>query len=174
MLLCRCSACRLPLSLRGTLSMIPPEAVVASNPEELKRWRGRIIAAVGDYTITVLAKLNSFPRLLIYDCRTMRRRRTCPSLPSFYLKLHVNNPRSTITREAEAVVKKALRGGYTALEVGGEEDLLSLPAIFHAPLLSIVAYGYPGKGTLLVRVTPSVKKIVERMVGMFECDSEEP
>jgi len=54
------------------------------------------------------------------------------------------------------------------VHIKGEEDLLTLPAVLFAPLDSVVCYGQPGKGMVLVKVTEEKKrgalKIAEKMM----------
>ena len=52
--------------------------------------------------------------------------------------------------------------------VEGEEDLATLPAVLLSPTGSMVAYGQPGEGVVLVEVDESKKKEFEEYVEFFE------
>ena len=52
------------------------------------------------------------------------------------------------------VVKKALEGReHTHIVVKGEEDLLTLIAVLHAPKNAFVVYGQPHCGVVVVKAT---------------------
>ena len=73
-----------------------------------------------------------------------------------------------VTEEALNLVKLALKSNYTVgLRVDGEEDLLTLPVIRYAPVGTLVAYGQPDEGIVLVKITKnkkaSVKEIMNKM-----------
>ena len=53
--------------------------------------------------------------------------------------------------------------------VKGEEDLAALPAIAMAPLSSVIIYGLPDKGAVLVRVTESKKKEIQSLLDRMKC-----
>ena len=48
--------------------------------------------------------------------------------------------------------------------VDGEEDLLALPAIFLAPINSLVLYGQPNQGFVLVKITDTVRLIAMKIL----------
>jgi uncharacterized protein (UPF0218 family) len=117
------------------------------------------LVSVGD---TVSRNLHSHrlkPNLSITDNKSMRRK--VKSLTFEDKKVvHVKNPRGTITEEAFAAVKNALEKSFenhTHIIVDGEEDLLTLVAVLHAPKGSFVVYGQPYKGIVIVKVTPEKK-----------------
>jgi len=53
------------------------------------------------------------------------------------------------------------------LVVDGEEDLLALPAIIHAPRGSILYYGQPNKGLACVIVTNEKKHEALALLARF-------
>lgn len=77
-----------------------------------------------------------------------------------------------ISREAVEAIERCfasyvLRPGSYVLIIDGEEDLLVLPAILHAPLGSILYYGQPGEGLVEVRVTEEKKREVAGLLARF-------
>ena len=54
------------------------------------------------------------------------------------------------------------------MNVDGEEDLLALPAVLSSPEKSIVVYGQPGEGIVLVRVSAQSKKQVSKFVEQMQ------
>ena len=109
-------------------------------------------AVVGDFVAKNVLSSDLKPDLIVYDKRTLRMK-VDPikhDLPEIYVK---NNPG---TIDAEAWL--ALRGSVIlkrriAIVVEGEEDLLVLPLLAEMPLGSVIAYGQPYEGLVVVTVT---------------------
>ncbi len=78
------------------------------------------------------------------------------------LTLSAFNPAGTITKEAWIAVRASIdlarMGLKTALLVQGEEDLLGFPAAIFAPLDSILIYGQPDEGAVIVKIKEDVKR----------------
>ena len=70
----------------------------------------------------------------------------------------VRNDPGTISADAWAAVEEAVQRGDAIMIVDGEEDLLTLVAITVAPLGSIVAYGQPDEGLVIVQVDDQAKE----------------
>jgi uncharacterized protein (UPF0218 family) len=80
----------------------------------------------------------------------------------------VSNPAGTLADEAWQVIREAVvYEGRVKVLVEGEEDLLALVAVLSAPEGSVVVYGQPRRGIVVIDVTEDSKKkvreIVERM-----------
>jgi uncharacterized protein (UPF0218 family) len=124
--------------------------------------------AVGDTTSKNLHDYLMCPHLSIVDNQCMRKK--IKPLPDDSAEtLRVFNPQGTITEEALMAVKEALqRPKHTHIIVNGEEDLLTLAAVLYAPDGSIVVYGQPYEGIVVVKVTAEkrsqVKEILKAMV----------
>ena len=72
--------------------------------------------------------------------------------------LHIKNPQGTITGEAITAVREALESDdHFHIIVDGEEDLLALIAVLYAPERSLVVYGQPYEGIVVVEVTSGKK-----------------
>lgn len=76
--------------------------------------------------------------------------------------LTCKNPPGHITKTLVLAISKAIKqyirtGGKQIIKVVGEEDLAALPAILLAPLGSVVFYGQPGEGVVVVEVTEEEK-----------------
>lgn len=78
------------------------------------------------------------------------------------------NAASTINEKAWGVVEEAVRRGDSIITVEGEEDLLTLVAILSSPEQSIVAYGQPDEGIVLVRVSAEKKKEISDIVEQMD------
>jgi len=80
--------------------------------------------------------------------------------------VEVENPRGCITEELWNVLTDV--DCPLKVYVDGEEDLATLPAVLLSPPDSIVAYGQPGEGVVLVEVDESKKNEFKRYIEFFE------
>jgi uncharacterized protein (UPF0218 family) len=71
------------------------------------------------------------------------------------------NPAGTIDVDAWRAVDEAVRKGKSLVLVDGEEDLLTLVAIVAVPLGSLVVYGQPDQGIVIVRVRQEKKTEIQ-------------
>lgn len=77
----------------------------------------------------------------------------------------IDNPAGEITGEAWKAVRKASAlECSTKIIVEGEEDLLALPAALFASESSVVVYGQPGEGAVLMETDREVKDFVLDLV----------
>ena len=142
------------LLLTGTFS-----ATTAKLKALIDEEQPPMIVSVGD---TVSRNLHSHglnPNLSVTDNQSMRRQ-VKPATFEDKTVVHVKNPQGTITEEAFATMQKALEENeekHVHVVVEGEEDLLTLVAVVHAPEGSFVVYGQPYKGIVVVKVTPEKK-----------------
>ena len=74
------------------------------------------------------------------------------------------NPQGAIDLLAWEAVAEAVQSGDGAVLVDGEEDLLTLVAVIVAPVGSVVAYGQPAQGIVIVRVTAKKKSEIQAFV----------
>lgn len=121
------------------------------------------IITVGDMATKTILDAGVVPMLAIVDGKVGRK--PFPHVVNrLQSKVSVKSGPGFISREAD----KAIEGGlFRAIIIDGEEDLLVLPAIMHAPLGSILYYGQPGKGLVEVVVTQKVKRIGAKLLHGF-------
>jgi len=77
------------------------------------------------------------------------------------------NSQGTIASKSWDVISRAVNLGDSAVVVKGEEDLLVLVAVFVAPIHSLVVYGQPEKGVVLVRVSAEKKRELSRFLALM-------
>ena len=133
---------------------------------EIKNQNPPKIISVGDVVTKNLQDYNIPADLSIIDNQSMRNKFQSTSHTSEVIK--VKNPQGTITKEAIKEIKEALKNNkQTHIVVDGEEDLLALIAVLYAPKNSVVVYGQPYEGIVLVKVSPEKKteasKILKEM-----------
>ncbi|MGQ9506692.1 MAG: GTP-dependent dephospho-CoA kinase family protein [Candidatus Bathycorpusculaceae bacterium] len=127
-----------------------------------------VIISVGDTVSKNISETHVIPQLAIVDNRVMRR--SIQPIPTTAEKiLHVKNPPGTITEEAVTAIQTALKSNcHTKIIVYGEEDLLTLIAVLHAPQSAFVIYGQPYEGIVIVKVTPEKKTEVSEILKAME------
>lgn len=160
----------MPDSMRPELAL--PLGIVLTTKEmivqSIHRNSDAIIIAVGDQTTKTLLEYSAYISLIIIDHRVNRK-------PFDELKpiLHTLRAITTqvvsgpgyISQESIKAIAR-WRREYAEnkvsqlthiVEIDGEEDLLVLPVIDHAPFYSTVYYGQPGVGMVEVVVTEEKK-----------------
>jgi hypothetical protein len=123
-----------------------------------------MIISVGDALSQALLEHDIFPEVLIIDYKVMRK----PSVPLVadgYETMTIKNYAGTISDEAWTGVESAVKRDHKVkVIVEGEEDLLTLVAIISAPESSVVIYGQPHKGMVVVEVTSEKKREMRKIV----------
>jgi uncharacterized protein (UPF0218 family) len=123
----------------------------------VKREKPPKIVSVGDTVSRNLHEHQMNPQLSITDNKRMRRK-IKPRIFTGKNVVHVKNPQGTITEEAITAIREALESDERVhIIVDGEEDLLALIAVLHAPEKSLVIYGQPYEGIVVVKVTSEKK-----------------
>jgi hypothetical protein len=144
----------------GTLYEGIGEATVRRVSEDLGNPTKLI--SVGDVTTFHLLQAGIVPDVSVVDDRTQRQPASeqvvTGTKHSEYNELIVHNPPGTITGELlDALADALVSDRPCRIFVKGEEDLAALPAIIMAPNASVLLYGQPDEGMVLVKITSSKK-----------------
>ncbi|WP_297534604.1 GTP-dependent dephospho-CoA kinase [Thermococcus sp.] len=166
---------RLTEKLRRELKEPLGELVKGPIPEPYLRikeeLRGKTVITVGDVVTENVLKLGIPPSLALYDLRT-KRADYSPDINAKAIFMTVSNPPGTITKALLDAVRKAFRlierGRPVHILVSGEEDLGAIPAVLYAPLGSVVLYGQPDEGVVLIKVTPECKRRCAQILAKME------
>jgi len=127
-----------------------------------------LIVSVGDVVSENMTKHGISIRVAIVDNRVMRQPRN-PVRLKVDKTVHTTNSPGTITREAWLAVKEAIEDKHsTRIVVDGEEDLLALVALLHAPLNGLVVYGQPNEGIVAIKVTRQKKQEARRILEAMQ------
>ena len=164
-------ALRLPEHLRGDLSKIygrlltdEPSLNVKAVLKHIKSKPPPKVTIVGDFTLNAFLKAGYRPDLGIFDNKTRRAAFIISEPPTAC----VLNPAGLITDEATLTIKQALvSGSASMLSVKGEEDLLSLIAIMESPDGSLVIYGLPDRGMIVITVQKEIKEKIGMLLSQF-------
>lgn len=125
-----------------------------------KMLKDEQVIAIGDVVAENLLKVGIEPAVLIVDGRSRREDVEI----EIQCDITVKNPQSEITDE----LVDAIRKGYKRIFVEGEEDLAALPAILYAHENSVIVYGQPLEGIMVIRPTEENKKKVRETLELFE------
>lgn len=166
----------LPDSLRKTLRK--PLGKVIKKAISIKKYNfdSPMLITIGDIVTLNLFMKGTRPDLSIFDLKTRRHKLNKeyePLLKSFSKSqagMSTVNPPGAIQRRSVGVIKKAIdlfleTSGKQTIFVKGEEDLLTLPAILLSPLNSLVLYGQPGEGIVVIKVTEKKKYEVSMLLN---------
>jgi uncharacterized protein (UPF0218 family) len=151
---------KLPL---GELIAGSPEEVVRKLSEIVKKEKPTLTICVGDVISRRLFNSDVPVDVMIVDNKQMRKKLE-PFEFRVERKLYAENPSGTLRMGAWQAVKEAIERRNALLVIDGEEDLLTLPAILLAPENSIVVYGQPNVGAVVVRVDRNKRLEIELMV----------
>jgi len=118
---------------------------------------GSFVISVGDATTEKLLKYGIIPSLQILDGLEKRVKREMP-LANVKTTLNCTNPPAEITTESLNTIKKAFQSPTPVrIAVIGEEDLLVLPVVVFAPENSVVLYGQPNEGLVIVPINAEIR-----------------
>jgi len=124
-----------------------------------------IIITVGDRTTENLLQLGVKPQIQIVDGLEKRSKRVVPTDDKTNTKLFCKNPPGEITTESMKVIQEAFSSEPPVrILVDGEEDLLVIPVCMYAPENSVVMYGQPNEGLVIVTVTPEIRAKVQKIL----------
>ena len=127
-----------------------------------------IIITVGDRTTENLLQLDIKPQIQIVDGLEKRNKRTVPIDDTVNTNLSCRNPPGEITDESIQVIQKAFSSEPPVrIIIDGEEDLLVIPVCIHAPENSIVMYGQPNEGLVVVTITPEIRAKVQKILDVM-------
>lgn len=128
------------------------------------------IITVGDVVSAEFLKKGPKPDIIIVDFIVERAnakeeiKNTINEHPA--PQIEVNNPAGQITRELWNVIRDTK--SPVKIIVDGEDDLATIPAVLHAPLDSLVVYGQPKEGLVLVRVSEEKKREFKNIIEQFK------
>jgi uncharacterized protein (UPF0218 family) len=164
---------KLPESLR--LELRRPFGRIVNNDEltEVLQSRTGLLISVGDECSYSLIKRGINPDIVIYDLR-IKRKDVIGDIRDVLGEFNegeiiVHNQAGVIMDELIESVKSALSKGKGKILVKGEEDLAALVVMMYAPNGSLIVYGQPDEGAVLVTENEEVR---DRAVRSFESMEE--
>ena len=160
---------QLPENLRDQLKNPLGNLIKDNDPNKeniLKKiYAESIIITVGDKTTEIMVQLGLRPQIQIIDGLEKRNQRPVPADDAINTKLSCKNPPGEITEESMQVIQKAFScEPPVRIIVDGEEDLLVIPVCIFAPENSVVIYGQPNEGLVIVQITPEIRAKVQKIL----------
>lgn len=127
----------------------------------------RQVFTVGDVVTANLLKAARPPDVAIIDGHTMRQPFPGVHIPEYH-QLSVKNPPGGLTEDLIHATMIAASMPGTLIQVDGEEDLAVVPLAMHAPVGATILYGQPGKGVVMLTITPEMKMRAHELFSCFE------
>jgi len=116
------------------------------------------VITVGDATTEKMIQFGIIPSLQIVDGMEKRIKRDAPAGLSSITNFSCDNPAGEITDDSINIIKKILSSTQPSrLTVNGEEDLLVIPVCIFAPANSVVMYGQPNEGLVIIKITEEIR-----------------
>ncbi|KAG2474761.1 MAG: hypothetical protein NPMRTH4_60008 [Nitrosopumilales archaeon] len=154
---------RLPENLRDQLK-IPLGTLILEKETTKENILKQIeddsfLISVGDATTEKLLNYDIIPSMQIVDAQEKRTKRELPKPNEINTNLSCKNPAGEITQQSIDIIKKGLNSKPPVrIVVDGEEDLLVIPVCIHAPENSIIMYGQPNEGLVVIHLNNDIKK----------------
>ena len=163
---------KLPESLREQLKTPLGELVLQEDVSKenilSKVSSESIVITVGDKTTENMIHLGIIPQIQVIDGLEKRNQRNIPMDETIRTEFTCKNPSGEITEESIQTIQNAFSCEHPVrIIVKGEEDLLVIPVCIFAPENSVVMYGQPNEGLVLVHVTPEIQAKVQKILNLM-------
>lgn len=163
---------RLPDALRPTFQK-PFGPVLQTTQLRARLQPDDDLVCVGDYVAKTALELGLRPKLIVVDFKTERKEvgALLKAIVGAYGKtvLRVASAPATISDELYVAVLQGLRlGGPVRIEVEGEEDLAGLVVLAEAQDGTVLWYGMPGEGVVLVRVDERARRTAKDLLAKMK------
>ena len=134
--------------------------------KKLESKKGMLVA-VGDACAAELILKGRKPAVVVYDGIIMRApagKEVADAIASFEGKeLKVKNEAGYISDELVNAVKRALEGKAAKIFVDGEEDLAALVVMMFAEDETLIVYGQPNEGVVLIESREETRNKARRI-----------
>jgi uncharacterized protein (UPF0218 family) len=162
-------------SLRLKLK-VPMGSLIEGNVESVMEQllpliKDKRIISVGDVVSQNLIDHGVCPELIIVDGKSLRME--INDTLECNNTITVQNPQSQITGELWVAIERLLKDKtkrFKKIFVEGEEDLAVMPAVLHATEDTVVLYGQPRMGVVIIEVTEKKKKEISDYINEMEGD----
>jgi len=164
---------KLPDSLRNRfknpLGILIPEK--DANKSNIQKYisKNSYLITVGDRTTEKMIEFGFVPSLQIIDNQEKRVKRDPVKSSTKFTELVCTNPAAEITLQSIDMIKKAFTSKTPVrLTIVGEEDLLVIPVCIYAPENSLVMYGQPNEGLVIVNITPEIRNKTQKLLDLMK------
>jgi uncharacterized protein (UPF0218 family) len=140
--------------------------------ELIESVKPKKIISIGDIVSRNILERNLPSNVFIVDNRSMRELIE-PIDASVSKVLYLINPAGAISGDSWRIIDEAINSeGLVKVLVEGEEDLLTIVAALLAPVNSMVVYGQPNEGIVVINVTEEVKKEMREIINKMVYEPE--
>jgi uncharacterized protein (UPF0218 family) len=140
--------------------------------ELIESVKPKKIISIGDIVSRNILERNLPLNVFIVDNRSMRELIE-PIDASVSKVLYLINPAGAISGDSWRIIDEAINSeGLVKVLVEGEEDLLTIVAALLAPVNSMVVYGQPNEGIVVINVTEEVKKEMREIINKMVYEPE--
>jgi uncharacterized protein (UPF0218 family) len=143
-----------------------PEHTMNELKNKIIKLKPKIIISVGDEVTKNILTHNIPLNIAIIDGKIMRK--TIKPIKLHCQKTYIiKNTPGTLSYDSFKIIKKVIetqeliKKEITKIFVKGEEDLLTLLAVFFAPIGSLITYGQPCEGIVIIYVNKKIKEKVK-------------
>jgi len=150
------------LFLKKPQGLLLTRNVLEKTKKILKKAKIPFVCLVGDYTTQFFEKNNLKFDIAVIDHRIIRQK-----TDFLYKKKPVfaaRNKRGFITPSLYRALKKAIKNKKGLVKVAGEEDLAAVALVLTLPLGSLVFYGQPYKGNVVIKIDEEIKEKFYRLL----------
>jgi uncharacterized protein (UPF0218 family) len=146
------------LLLKRPFGILVPDGKVTEDRIKKMIKGATKVVAVGDATTERMIGFGVTPDIAVIDGKERRAKRG-DSVIYDAVQVRCTNPAGTISAQAVETLIEALKSTEPVLiNVDGEEDLLALPLFAKAPEGSVVLYGQPLEGMVVVKIDSAKRK----------------
>ena len=125
------------------------------------------VVLVGDRVSRNVIQSGVHADVVIVDNKEMRR--DVKPFPFDERKLfRLANAQGSINSASWEIIHEAIGTRNSIVVVEGEEDLLALVAIVESPVGSLIVYGQPNEGIVLVRVSDQKKQEITQLIKLMD------
>lgn len=133
----------------------------------------RILVTVGDATTAKLLSFGIVPDLSVVDGKERRTSMDRTKIATLAKEsnqrklsyMECSNKAGSISRKAIATIKDALKVPFPVrIFVYGEEDMLALPLFIMVPDGSVVLYGQPLEGMVIVKINEDIRRKAQNLM----------
>ncbi len=167
----------LPDSLRSELK--DPLGPIYTDVSDLLLDACDPLVTVGDVVTFHLLGADRTPCVSLVDDRTERAAvdaeiaERIAAHDGFAVERRVTNPPGTLSKPLLTALREAIDSTEpTLLDVDGEEDLATLPAVLVAPLGASIVYGQPGEGMVHVVVDEDRRRRARDLLSRMSGDTD--
>jgi uncharacterized protein (UPF0218 family) len=152
----------------GILLTGHPTKTIIQLKKILKKKNPPFFSVVGDFTSKNILEAGIEPDIIVVDNRVMRLEVPPLDMGNRTIIPCVNKPGTINSNAWEALGKAVILKSRVSVIVEGEEDLLVLPLVSLTPKGSIIVYGQPVEGMVIVEVTEEMKGWTEDFLSRME------